>query len=171
MHRTTAQTVRRTAPPNPQRGFEQGREGIPKVDLLGRYSNRTSWAKRLHRLPKAAVEGVADTVRFRRRNATRLSRSQVAALVDGYRAGQTVYELAAGFNIHRTTVSAHLHRQGITMRRQGLNDESVAHAVRRYEDGWSVARIGDRLGVDATTAWTAIKAQGIRVRDPHGRER
>jgi hypothetical protein len=50
-------------------------------------------------------------------------------------------------------------------------DAGGGKAVRLYEDGWSVARIGDRLGVDATTAWTAIKTQGTHVRDPHGRER
>jgi hypothetical protein len=91
-------------------------------------------------------------------------------LVDGYLAGATVYELAARFGIHRVTVSAHLHRQGVTVRRQGLDAEGVAHAVRLYEDGWSVARIGDRLGVDATTAWTALKAHGIAMRDTHARE-
>jgi lambda repressor-like predicted transcriptional regulator len=141
------------------------------VDLLGRYSNRTSWAKQLDRLPRATAEEVADAVRVRRRTATRLSDGQVTALVDAYQAGQTVYQLAARFDIHRATVSAHLHRQGITLRRQGLNSEGVAHAVRLYEDGWSVACIGERLGVDGTTAWTAIKAQGIRTRHAHGRER
>ncbi len=114
---------------------------------------------------------MTDTVRIRRRTATRLSERQIAALVDGYLAGATVYELAVRFGIHRVTVSAHLHRQGVTMRRQGLDGDGVAHAVRLYEDGWSVTRIGDRLGVDATTAWTALKAQGIAIRDAHGRER
>jgi DNA-binding transcriptional ArsR family regulator len=90
-------------------------------------------------------ERATDTVRVRRRTATRLSVSQVTALVDSYRAGETVYELAARFGIHRATVSAHLHRQGITLRRQGLNAQGVAHAVRLYEDGWSVTRIGHRL--------------------------
>jgi len=94
----------------------------------------------------------------------------VTALVNGYQAGETVYELAARFGIHRATVSAHLHRQGITVRRQGLDAEGIAHAVRLYEDGWSVARIGDRLGVDGTTAWTVIKAQGTRMRDTRGRQ-
>jgi Homeodomain-like domain len=56
------------------------------------------------------------------------------------------------------------------LRRQGLDSDGVAHAVRLYDDGWSVARIGDRLGVDATTAWTAIKTQGTHIRDTHGRE-
>lgn len=94
----------------------------------------------------------------------------MTALVNGYQAGETVYELAARFGIHRATVSAHLHRQGITVRRQGLDAEGIAHAVRLYEDGWSVARIGDRLGVDGTTAWTVIKAQGTRMRDTRGRQ-
>jgi lambda repressor-like predicted transcriptional regulator len=140
------------------------------VELLGRYSNRASWAKRLQHLPRATAERATDTVRVRRRTATRLPASQVAALVDGYRAGETVYQLAARFGIHRATVSAHLHCQGIPLRRQGLNTEGVTHAVRLYENGWSLARIGHRLGVDATTAWTAIKAQGTRMRDTHGRE-
>jgi biotin operon repressor len=140
------------------------------VDLLRRYSNRTSWAKRLRCLPKGTTEAATDTVRVRRRTATRLPANQVAALVDGYRAGETVYELAARFGIHRATVSGHLHRQGVTLRRQGLDVESIEHAVRLYKDGWSVARIGDRLGVDATTAWTAIKNQGTRMRDTHGRK-
>jgi hypothetical protein len=83
--------------------------------------------------------------------------------VDGYRAGETVYELVARFGIHRATVSAHLHRQGITLRRQGLNAEGVAHAVRLYEDGWSVARIGHRLGVDGTTAWKAIMLEVLQL--------
>jgi len=100
----------------------------------------------------------------------RLSERQVAALVDAYRAGATVYELAVRFGIHRVTVSAHLHRQGVTVRRQGLDGEGVAHAIRLYEDGWSLTRIGGRLDVNPTTVWTALKAQGIAMRDTHGRE-
>lgn len=43
--------------------------------------------------------------------ARQLSSEQVAALVEGYQAGATVYELASRFKIHRVTVSQHLHRQ------------------------------------------------------------
>ncbi len=138
---------------------------------MRRYSNRAFWTKGLRDLPIATADAVTDTVRVRRRTATRLSDIQIAALGDGYLAGATVYELAARFSIHRVTVSAHLHRQGITVRRQGLDAEGIAHVVRLYEDGWSFARIGDRLGIDATTAWTALKAQGIPIRDTQGRER
>jgi hypothetical protein len=137
---------------------------------MRRYSNRAYWTKALRRLPKATSQTETNTVRVHRRSANRLSDGQVAALVDGYLAGATVYELAARFDIHRVTVSAHLHRQGVTVRRQGLDDEGVALAIRLYEDGWSLARIGDRLGVDASTAWTALKTQGIALRDTHGHE-
>jgi len=51
-----------------------------------------------------------------------------------------------------------------------LDDEGVAEAIRLYESGWSLAHIGDRLGVDVTTVWTAFKTQGIALRDTHGRE-
>jgi hypothetical protein len=137
---------------------------------MRRYSNWASWTKGLQALPIATAEAATDIVRVRHRTATRLSERQIAALAGEYLAGETVYELAARFGIHRVTASAHLHRQGVTVRRQGLEVEGVAQAVRLYEDGWSVARIGDRLGVDGRTAWTALKAQGIRMRDAYGRE-
>ena len=140
------------------------------MDLVRRYSNRASWTKGLRGIPTATDEVVTGTVRVRRRTATRLSERQVTALVDACRAGATVYELAARFGIHRVTVSAHLHRRGVSVRRQGLDAEGVAHAVRLYEGGWSVARIGDRLGVDGGTVWAALKTQGLRLRDTHGRE-
>ncbi len=137
---------------------------------MRRYSNRISWTKGLQELPIATTEAAADTVRVHRRTAAKLSDHQVAALVEGYLAGATVYELADRFGIHRVTASAHLHRQGITVRRQGLDAEGVAHAVHLYKAGWSCARIGDRLNVDATTAWTALKTRGTAIRDTHGRE-
>jgi hypothetical protein len=122
-------------------------------------------------LPKATPEAETNTVRSRRRTTNRLSDRQVAALVDGYLAGATAYELADRFGIHRVTVSAHLHRQGVVLRRQGLDTESTAQALRLYQDEWSVARIGERLGVEGGTVWTALKAEGVRMRDAHGRER
>jgi hypothetical protein len=114
---------------------------------------------------------VTETVRVRHRTATRLSERQIAAIVDGYLAGATVYELAGRFGIHRVTVSAHLHRQGILIRQRGLDDEDVDHAVHLYAQGWSVARIGTRLGVDGGTAWSALRMRGVRMRDTHGRQR
>ena len=46
-----------------------------------------------------------------------------------------------------------------------------ANAVRLYEQGWSVARIGAWLGVDGGTAWSALRARGVRMRAARGRDR
>ena len=63
-----------------------------------------------------------------------------AALVEQYQAGATVYELAERFKIHRVTVSEHLHRQGVRMRRRSLEEWQIDEAAQLYEQGWSLAR-------------------------------
>jgi DNA-binding CsgD family transcriptional regulator len=81
----------------------------------------------------------------------RLDAASVDALVDGYLSGQTVYELAAEFGIERRTVSAHLHRRGVPMRRRGLSLTQKDEAFALRDRGWSLARIGARFDVSAGT--------------------
>lgn len=83
------------------------------MELLGYYSNLGDWAKKLDHLsgmterrPRPKLHGVVR----------RLGPDEVNALVGGYEAGATVYELAVRFKIHRTTVSEHLHREGVKIR-------------------------------------------------------
>lgn len=80
-----------------------------------------------------------------------LAADQIAALVEAYRSGKTVKELASEFGIHRTTVSSHLNEHGVPVRRGGLDQERAAEAVRLYDEGWSSGRLGERLGVSADT--------------------
>jgi hypothetical protein len=51
--------------------------------------------------------------------------NEVHALIQGYMAGATTYELGDRFGINRRTVSAILHRQGVNMRRRGLSPDQV----------------------------------------------
>jgi len=81
----------------------------------------------------------------------RLDAASVDSLVDGYLAGQTVYELAAEFGIERRTVSAHLHRRGVPMRRRGLSLAQKEEAFALRDRGWSLAQIGARFDVAAGT--------------------
>jgi DNA-binding CsgD family transcriptional regulator len=141
------------------------------VDLLGRYSKRTIWASRLPEARDVTIRVQPLATRNRRLSAKRLTLVEVAALVDEYRSGATVYELASRFRVHRNTVSQYLHRQGVTMRRQGLGHDQVDHAFRLYQQGLSLARIGVRLDVNGGTVWTALSARGVRMRDTHGRDR
>lgn len=58
----------------------------------------------------------------------------------------------------RRTVTTILHRHGVPMRRRGLDDQ-IDDAIRLYNQGWSLARIGERMEVvDETTAilWPLI---------------
>ncbi len=69
--------------------------------------------------------------------ARRLSVTDVARLAERYRSGATVYELAAEFAIHRTTVSQHLHAAGVQMRRQPFRATQVEVAFELYGEGLS----------------------------------
>ncbi|OXM68242.1 hypothetical protein CF165_13940 [Amycolatopsis vastitatis] len=81
-------------------------------------------------------------------------------------------ELGDRFGIERRTVSAILHRHGVSMRRRGLSPEQVDDAIHLYKLGWSLARVGDRLGVNHTTVLNKLRERGIPTRDSHsGRRR
>lgn len=92
-------------------------------------------------------------------------------LIEGYQAGATVYELGDQFGIERRTVSAILHRHGVPMRRRGLSGEQIDDAVRLYNQGWSLARIGARMDVAAGTVRQRLHERGVTMRDTQGQPR
>ena len=65
-----------------------------------------------------------------------------------YGAGASVSQLAEGFGVHRHTVSAHLARQGVSLRPRGLSERRIEEAVALYGRGWSL------VGSVIATAWT-----------------
>jgi DNA-binding CsgD family transcriptional regulator len=95
-----------------------------------------------------------------------LSPEAVRELVAGYEDGATVYELAEQFKIHRTTVSLHLQRQGVAMRRTGLSDEQIRQAAKLYEQGLSLVRLAEHMQVNAETVRQALRKHGVRMRRP-----
>ncbi len=65
----------------------------------------------------------------------------------GYLAGATVFELAAQFGIHRSTVGQHLRSRGIDTTPPGLRPDDVPIAAELYREGWSLLqRISKRFG-------------------------
>jgi DNA-directed RNA polymerase specialized sigma24 family protein len=54
---------------------------------------------------------------------------------------------------------------------RGLSPEQTDEAVRLHEGGWSLARVGERMGVDPTTVLNRLQGRGVRTRDSHGRTR
>ncbi len=82
-----------------------------------------------------------------------------------------MYELGDRFGIERRAVSDILRRHRVPMRRRGLTSEQVDEAIRLYEMGWSLARVGRHLSVDGTTVLNRLRERGISTRDSQGRPR
>lgn len=155
--------------------FHDRNRPLTWVDLRGRYWNQRAQVRTLESLLRK-LPSPATPVRRRQTprmpgRARRLDDGQVQALIEGYQAGATVYELGERFGISRQTVSRYLHRRGVPMRRQGLTPEQIDEAVRLYEAGWSLARIGAQMDVDATTVLARLRERHVRTRNAHGRER
>jgi|GEM_PF-1057899 len=104
-----------------------------------------------------------------RQQQTRLDESEVVRLIAEYRSGSTVYQLAARFGCHRTTVSECLKHHGVPMRMTRLTSEQIDEAVRLYESGLSSAKVGKRIGANAETVRQRLRERGVVMRDPHDR--
>ena len=101
----------------------------------------------------------------------RLELAQRKQLVERYQSGVTVYELAEAFCCNRTTVSKVLKRLGVTLRMKPLTTEQIDEAVTLYEQGLSLARVGEQIGASARTIQLRLRERGIAMRDTHGRKR
>lgn len=97
-----------------------------------------------------------------------LKPAQVDALVAGYEAGKTMRELAAEFDINRVTVSAHLRRAKVPIRRGGLSPEQAAEAIGLYEAGWSSGMLAKHFNVSADNVLMALRRAGVAIRPRRG---
>jgi hypothetical protein len=102
---------------------------------------------------------------------TRLGPAAIRQLRADYQAGQTSYQLAATYRLHRQTVTKHLRTAGIKLRGGGLDQAQTRDAIARYQAGQSLATIGQQFGVTANTVAAALERAGIPRRDTHGRAR
>ena len=82
-----------------------------------------------------------------------------------------MYELAAEFGCHRTTVAVRLKKAGIAMRGQPATPEAIDSMVRLYTIGLSFQEVGKQLGFCANTVRDCLRGRRIQVRDTHGLDR
>ncbi len=100
----------------------------------------------------------------------RLGPDEVTELVDAYRQGVPVEELAASFRINRTTVLGHVRRHGVPKRdRRALRQDDVERAVKLYPEGRSADWVAAELWVVPSTVRRALKDAGVTLR-PRGRQ-
>lgn len=97
-----------------------------------------------------------------------LTAADTADIMHRYEAGQTTHQIGTHYGISKTRVATVLRMQGITIRRQGLNDEQVREAATLYATGKSLAWLGARYNVSHTTIATALRRQGVELRPRPG---
>ena len=101
----------------------------------------------------------------------RLTGAQVAEMAARYEAGTTVYELAAEFGCHRTTVSAQLKGRGVAMRGPSPTTEEIDAMVRQYASGVSLTEVDIQFVFSANTVRNCLLGRRMPTRDTQGRER
>jgi len=81
-----------------------------------------------------------------------------------------VRDLAQTFGAHRTTVLAHLERQGIDRRRcvRRLTDAEIETAASFYRDAHSLKTTAIQFAVDAETLRREFRKAGVDVRPRRG---
>jgi DNA invertase Pin-like site-specific DNA recombinase len=141
------------------------------VELLGRYSNHdimTHLRQVLADQKPGSPPGRTTRSPHKKQAQRRLDVEEVDRLLQHYRAGDRINDLAAEFGISRTTVMKHVERAGAPRRRNIIRDH-LEDARRLYESGWSLARVGRHFGVDPATVGYAFRKASIPRRDTHGR--
>ena len=137
------------------------------MEVLGSYSNPSLMSRIQTILAGQNGDRPSDRSRPSRQIQRHLGADEVLSLVDTYAQGDTIDELASKFGIHRTTVMAHLERQRAP-RRSGIVTRNIDEATRLYEEGWSLARVGEHFGVDGETVRRTLRASGVDLRPRRG---
>jgi hypothetical protein len=91
-------------------------------------------------------------------------------MIERYVSGERAFELAAAFDVHRSTIADLVQRTGVR-RSNRLTDDEISRAAALYDEDWSCGRIGEELGRDPKSVWGVLQRAGVQFRDTHGRER
>ena len=119
----------------------------------------------------APVSPTADKYKSTKRISQRQKRldvDEIEQLIAEYKTGSTVYQLAAKFGCHRTTVSECLKTHGVRMRLTRLTEKQIDEAVRLYESGFSSVNVGLRVGASPRTVVDRLRERGVVIRDARG---
>ncbi len=80
-------------------------------------------------------------------------------------------QLTNKYNLGKGTVLRLLRGHNVQLRKQPLTANQVSQAIQLYQQGLSLAYVGERLGRDQSTIHDALRRAGVPRRDPHQRRR
>lgn len=89
-------------------------------------------------------------------------------MIAAYRGGEVVTSLASRFQVHHSTISKLLKRQGVSRSAKKLNSIQVSRALELYQGGLSLVSVAGRIGCSPGTIRNTLEAEGIARRDSHG---
>lgn len=88
-----------------------------------------------------------------------------------YKCGEILRVIAYYLGVSRRRLADRLRARGVRLRGEKPSLESVLEMRRRYEQGESLARVGEELGFNPSTVRVHLLRAGLAIRDPHGRDR
>lgn len=135
------------------------------VDQLLCYSNQESLLETLKSLLNEPPTQQRLPLEPRQRQ-NHLDKEAQLKVVEAYRQGNTVYEIARQFIITRNTASAILKRHGVKLRYNILSPEDIENAKRLYESGASLQVVADYFKVNPSTVRYALLGAGVQTRPP-----
>ena len=130
-----------------------------------------------HPRPLATLSELVDpvfdygTVNKLRQHQVRLDKEERQQVEDQYRAGVAIKVIAATFGIHRQTVREIAIEDELDPHPRGLHPEDVGRAATLYRSGWSLVRVGEDFGVNASTVMNVLKRAGVEMRPRQGGRR
>ena len=144
-----------------------------RVELMQRYSKLADVSKtyRSGAVPGVPLERTNRSTHRIHNVRKRLGPEAIAQLVSDYQAGASTLALMQQYSIGKGTVLGILDDHGVTRRHQPLTEDQVQQAIELYQQGWSLARVGRRLGRDDTLIHLTLKRAVVARRDTHGRSR
>lgn len=116
---------------------------------------------------KALARAVRPDARVPGR-ARRASTQEVAQFVAAYRAGATVEEVACRFELHDTTIAAHLTEAGVVLRTD-VQPSERSRMIELFSEGLSMNQVGRCVGRDPKTVRATLVAAGITPPTRNGR--
>lgn len=131
--------------------------------LLAKHELRTALEQMVGRITEDEHVPVEPRPRQQQR---RLAPEQIYEVVARYIDGEPIDGLAREYGINRTTVIAHLERNGIERRRnpRKMTDAKVRAAAERYATGLSLAGVAAEFGVCERTLRREFEHANIKVR-------
>ena len=120
------------------------------MEVSGRYSNpvRTLVDLRKLKAPLTARSSCSPVRGNLCQIQRRLRDPEIDDLIDAYRSGATVSQLATRYQIHRTTALALLKRYGIPRRGRVWSPDLNERAIRVYGEGCSCVAIARQMKVN-----------------------